>query len=50
MNISKTRGILYLIAKILGDISAVKNQTVGKRVVRRVAGRVSGKMMGKFFK
>jgi hypothetical protein len=49
-SISQTRGILYQLAKILGDISAVSKGTVGKRAVRRTAGKATGKMFGKLFK
>lgn len=46
----KTRGWLYRIAKLLGDINAVKKGRVGRRVGRRVAGRVAGKGLGRMFK
>ena len=49
-SISKTRGILYGLAKLLGDISAVQNKTVGKRIARRAAGKVTGRALGKLFK
>jgi len=49
-NISKTRGFLYWLAKILGDISAVQKGKVGKRIIRRGAGKVTGKGMRKLFK
>jgi hypothetical protein len=50
MSITKTRGLLYLIARLLGDVSAVQKGTVGRRVVRRVAGRMTGRGLGKLFK
>jgi len=50
MSISKTRGILYFLAKILGDVNAVKKGKVGKRIVRRAAGKAAGKGFGKIFK
>jgi len=50
MSISKTRGLLYFLARILGDVSAVKQGKVGKRVARRVAGRAVGKGFKKIFK
>ena len=49
-NISKTRGLLYWLAKILGDINAVQKGKVGKRIIRREAGKVTGKGMKKLFK
>ena len=48
--ISKTRGLLYSLAKFLGDVNAVKKGTVGKRVVRRAAGKATGKLLGRLFK
>ncbi|GEK57112.1 hypothetical protein MHA01_00170 [Marinococcus halophilus] len=50
MNINKFRSFLYVLAKILGDISAVKNGTVKKRIGRRVVGKATGKGIGKLFK
>jgi hypothetical protein len=49
-SISQTRGILYGLAKLLGDVSAVNNGTVGKRLTRRVAGKATGRLFGKLFK
>jgi len=50
MKISQIRSILYTTAKILGDIQAVQNGTIGKRIGRRIVGKATGKMMGKLFK
>lgn len=44
------RGWLYRIAKLLGDVNAVKKGRVARRVGRRVAGRVAGKGLGRMFK
>ena len=43
MNINKTRGLLYKIARILGDVQATKNGTIGKRMIRRAAGKATGR-------
>ena len=53
MSVSKTRGILYKAACLLGDFSAVSSgspKKITKRVGRRVAGRATGKAMRKLFK
>lgn len=50
VKISKVRGSFYKSAKFLGDVSAVKNGTVAKRLTRRVAGRYTGKSLGKLFR
>lgn len=50
MSINKTRKLLYMIARILGDINAIKKGTVGKRVARRVASRATGKALRRILK
>jgi len=45
-----TRGWLYWLAKLLGDVNAVKKGKVGKRIGRRAAGRTSGKILRRLFK
>lgn len=50
MSVSKTRGLLYLLAQLLGDYQAVKKGHVGKRIARRAAGRATGRSLGKLFK
>ena len=50
MSINSTRGFLYWLAKLLGDINAVRRGTVGRRVARRVAGWATGRGLGKLFK
>lgn len=37
------RSFLYLIARLLGDLSALQNQTAGRRIRRRVVGKVIGR-------
>jgi len=44
------RSLLYTLAKILGDVNAVKKGKVSKRVGRRLTGRLTGKAMRKLFK
>ena len=41
----KFRSFLYTLAKLLGDVNAVRRGRVGRRVGRRVAGRVVGKQV-----
>ena len=53
MNINKTRGILYKLAKLLGDLSAISSGKPGKvtkRIARRTTGKVTGKVFRKIFK
>jgi len=50
MSIGKTRGFLYTLARLLGDVNAVQKSKVGKRVARRAAGKVTGRSLGKLFK
>jgi len=44
------RSLLYFLARLLGDISAVRKGRVGRRIGRRVAGRVTGRLLGKLFR
>jgi len=46
----KLRGLLYLLARVLGDISAVKKGKTGKRIGRRMAGKGTGRTLRKLFK
>jgi len=50
MSINKTRGFLYWLAKLLGDVNAVKRGKVGKRITRRVAGKGTGRLLRKLFR
>ena len=43
-----TRGLLYQIAKFLGDINAVKKGKVGRRVGGRTAGKITSKGLENF--
>ncbi len=44
------RSALCTIARLMGDVNAVKKGKVGKRVARRVAGKATGRSLGKLFK
>ncbi len=53
MSISKTRGFLYWLAKLLGDwqaISSGSGKKMAKRVGRRAAGKATGRALRKLFK
>ena len=50
LTINKTRGLLYLLAKLLGDFQAARKGRIGKRIARRAAGRATGKGLGKLFR
>lgn len=50
LNINKIRSALYKSAKLLGDVNAAKNGTLGKRVARRAAGKATNKLLKKLFK
>ena len=45
-----TRGILYALARLLGDVSAVRRGKVGRRIARRGAGKLTGRGLGKLFR
>ena len=43
VSISSTRSLLYTLARILGDVNAVKKGTVGRRIGRRLVGKLTGR-------
>lgn len=46
----KIRNLLYLLAKLLGDISSIQRKRTGRRIGRRIAGKGTGRLLRKFFK
>ena len=44
------RSALYTIARLMGDVNAVKKGKVGQRVARRTAGKATGRTLRKLFK
>ncbi|AMK72419.1 hypothetical protein Bsub01_04276 [Bacillus subtilis] len=50
MNLNKIRSMLSKSAKILGDVNAAKNDTLGKRIARRSAGKATNKLLRSLFK
>ncbi|WP_170157673.1 hypothetical protein [Thermodesulfitimonas autotrophica] len=48
--LSRTRSALYGLARLLGDVSAVRKGTVGRRLLRRAAGKVTGRLLEKLFR
>lgn len=53
MSINKTRGTLYKLARLLGDVNAVSSgspKKAARRVGRRTAGKASAKALRKIFK
>jgi hypothetical protein len=45
-----TRGLLYTLARLMGDVTAVKKGRVGKRVGRRIIGKITGRGIGRLFR
>jgi hypothetical protein len=50
MSISKVRGLLYRLARLLGDVQAVEKHRVVPRVERRIVGRFMGRILGRLFR
>ncbi|KKL28098.1 hypothetical protein LCGC14_2378550 [marine sediment metagenome] len=44
------RSFLYTLAKLMGDVNAVKKNKVGRRAGRRVAGKITGRGLRRLFK
>lgn len=41
----KLRSAIYLTGQLMGDVNAVRNGTIIKRITRRLLGRYTGKTM-----
>ena len=50
MSIGKLRSWLYWLARLLGDVNAVKRGLAGQRVARRATGRLAGRLLGRLLK
>lgn len=50
VNGADVRNLLYTLARLLGDVGAVRKGKVGRRVGRRVAVRATGEGLGRLFK
>jgi len=44
------RSFLYWLAKLIGDVNAVKRGRVGRRIGRRIAGKITGRGLGRLFR
>ena len=44
------RSFLYFVARLLGDINAIRKGRVSKRIGRRVAGKITGRGLGRLFR
>ena len=47
MTVGKFRSFLYALARILGDIQAIRHGRIGQRIGRRVTGRITGRLLGR---
>ena len=50
MTFAKLRSLLYRLARLMGDVQAVRKQKVARRIGRRAAGRLSGRALRRLFK
>ena len=48
MTVNRVRSLLYGLARLLGDVQAVRRGRVGRRLVRRVAGKLAGRALRRF--
>jgi len=44
------RSVLYLLARIFGDLAAIARGRVGRRIARRTAGRITGRALRRLFR
>ncbi len=50
MSLNGTRGFLYWLARLLGDVNAVRRGRIRRRVARRAAGKATGRGLGRLFR
>jgi hypothetical protein len=50
VSIAKVRGLLYRLARLLGDVNAVEKGKAPQRVERRIVGRAVGRILGRLFR
>jgi len=50
MTIGSVRTILYALARILGDVQAVRRGRIRQRVQNRIAGRILGRFLRRVFR
>jgi hypothetical protein len=50
MSLGKVRGLLYRLARLLGDVNAVEKGKVPQRVERRMVGRFMGRILSRLFR
>jgi hypothetical protein len=48
--VATTRGLLYTLARLMGDVNAVRRGRVGRRIGRRVVARTTGRWLGQLFR
>jgi len=48
--INRSRRTAYRVARILGDVQAVRTGRIGRRVGRRIAGRMTGRALRRAFR
>jgi hypothetical protein len=44
------RGVLYTLARLMGDVNAVRRGRVGRRIGRRMTGPVTGRWLGRLWR
>lgn len=47
---SRLRALLYVVARVLGDVSAVRNNKVSRRIKNRIVGRATGRLIGRLLR
>ena len=44
------RNLLYVLARLMGDVNAIQKGKVGRRIARRIAGKATGRALGRLFR
>lgn len=45
MTVNRVHSLLYGLARLLGDVQAVRQGRAGRRLIRRVAGKLTGRAL-----
>ena len=50
MSIARTRSVLYRLARLLGDLQAIRRRRIAKRIGWRLSGRLTSHALGRLWR
>ncbi len=48
--LNQIRSALYFLARVLGDVNAIRRGRIAQRIVRRGVGRATGRVIGRLLR